>query len=171
MSCYFDDKNRYVRRDRVRHASESWCVSLESLHDVADLVRHDVRPNGDFSDDECSAWEILKRCADDARDAKLSEDNAEYNALLSDLHDAIDENDRLRGRLLEVRGDRNDAIRERDELRDELNGLYEQIDEQRRIIEMVRNAARIADRRYERYGESYDALARLLNDLDVTIGL
>lgn len=36
-------------------------LDFESIHDVCELIAHHKHPNGRFSDDECSAWEIIVR--------------------------------------------------------------------------------------------------------------
>ena len=59
---YFNNDGRYIGRQAPYHRStESYCVSLEELDDVIELIKHDKMPNGEFSDDECAAWMKIRR--------------------------------------------------------------------------------------------------------------
>lgn len=50
-----------VNNDRNRDRRK---VDLAVLHVLAEMALADIVPNGDFSDTECVAWEILRRLTD-----------------------------------------------------------------------------------------------------------
>lgn len=48
-----ENRNEALKRERV--------FSFEQIEDVLDLIANEKWPNGDFGDDECNLWSLIRR--------------------------------------------------------------------------------------------------------------